>query len=664
MERHLREMVAAERRRRFVGRTSELALFATALATDRPAFAVLHVHGVGGVGKSALLRMFADQARQAGRSVVLIDGHDVQPNQVSFAAAFDESAAAEPFVVLVNSYELLSPLDDWLRTDFIAGLPAGSLVVLAGRRAPTAGWRDDPGWRGMSRTLSLTNLETEDAVAYLACAGVPAAVRDPVAAATRGHPLALGLVVDVLAQRPDATPEDLLGDPDVVAALTLRLLEQAPDARHRAALATCAIARFTTEVSLRAALQAQDVHEVFGWLRGLSCMEAGARGIYPHDLARDVIEADLRWRDEDLYRQLWHRSRAFSQQRIKASDGADRREHIFDLVFTTRTDPVSRRYWRWESFGTAAPEPATPADRAAILDLVAAHEGPASRRIAAEWWERAPDAFTVYRRGGEVGGMAAWVTLTDAISRDAPSDPVVAAVRAHIARQGGLRPGDEVLLRRFLVDREVYQDPSPAVDLSMIAHFEFVASRPRLAWIVMTVADAQFWAPQFAGINFHKLSDDPLVGDRSIAVFVRDTREPSPVFDPVRAAPVQVTEMLPRPEFDGAVRDAFRDLTRAGALQTNPLLALARVRDLGGGPDALRAVLTEAVEALREHPRDVKQYRAVDRTYLRPAPTQERAAELLGLPFTTYRRHLTQGVARVAQTLWQQEHPLGQEPTG
>ena len=122
--------------------------------------------------------------------------------------------------------------------------------------------------------------------------------------------------------------------------------------------------------------------------------------------------------------------------------------------------------------------------------------------------------------------------------------------------------------------------------------------------------------------------------------------------------------MLPRPEFDGAVRDAFRDLTRAGALQTNPLLALARVRDLGGGPAALRAVLTEAVEALREHPRDVKQYRAVDRTYLRPAPTQERAAELLGLPFTTYRRHLTQGVARVAQTLWQQEHPLGQEPTG
>jgi hypothetical protein len=384
-------------------------------------------------------------------------------------------------------------------------------------------------------------------------------------------------------------------------------------------------------------------------------MEAGVRGIYPHDLARDVIAADLRWHDEALYWQLWHRARAHSQLGIRTSQGIDRREHIFDLVFTTRTDPVSRRYWRWESFGAAAPEAATPTDRAAILDMVSAHEGPASRRIAAEWWERAPGAFTIYRRGGEVAGMAAWVTLTDGLSRDAPSDPVVAAVRAHIARQGGLRPGDQVLIRRFLIDRELYQDPSPAVDLSLVARFEYVASKPRLAWIVMTVTDAEFWMPQFAEINFHKLSDDPLVGDRPIAVFVCDTREPSPVFDPVRPAPAQVTPPTSRLEFDAAVRDAFRDLTRAGALQTNPLLALARVRDLGGGQDALRAMLTEAVEA----PRDVKQYRAVDRTYLRPAPTQERAAESLGLPFTTYSRHLTQGVARVAQALWQQEHPSG-----
>lgn len=61
--------------------------------------------------------------------------------------------------------------------------------------------------------------------------------------------------------------------------------------------------------------------------------------------------------------------------------------------------------------------------------------------------------------------------------------------------------------------------------------------------------------------------------------------------------------------------------------------------------------LLAAVEQLRSHPRDEKLHRALDRTYLRPAATQELAAELLDLPFSTYRRHLTHGIARVATVL-------------
>jgi hypothetical protein len=47
---------------------------------------------------------------------------------------------------------------------------------------------------------------------------------------------------------------------------------------------------------------------------------------------------------------------------------------------------------------------------------------------------------------------------------------------------------------------------------------------------------------------------------------------------------------------------------------------------------------------LGEHPCEDKLWRAVERTYVRPAASQERAAAALGLPFSTYRRHLTQGV--------------------
>ena len=117
--------------------------------------------------------------------------------------------------------------------------------------------------------------------------------------------------------------------------------------------------------------------------------------------------------------------------------------------------------------------------------------------------------------------------------------------------------------------------------------------------------------------------------------------------------------VLSQPEFDQAARQAMRDLRRPDLLARNPLLRTRMVRDRAGteepGAATLEALVCAAVESLCEHPRDDKLWRAVERTYVRPAATQERAAAALGLPFSTYRRHLTQGVDRVVAWLWDQE---------
>jgi len=51
----------------------------------------------------------------------------------------------------------------------------------------------------------------------------------------------------------------------------------------------------------------------------------------------------------------------------------------------------------------------------------------------------------------------------------------------------------------------------------------------------------------------------------------------------------------------------------------------------------------------------VKFYRAVYHTYIQPAPTQEAAAELLDVPFSSYRRHLKTGVDQITEMLWHRE---------
>jgi hypothetical protein len=119
--------------------------------------------------------------------------------------------------------------------------------------------------------------------------------------------------------------------------------------------------------------------------------------------------------------------------------------------------------------------------------------------------------------------------------------------------------------------------------------------------------------------------------------------------------------VLSHEQFRAAVRQALRDRQRPDRLAANLLNRTRLVRARFGpdaGADALAELIDEAAEALAADPRDAKAHRAIDRTYLRPAATQEKAAEVLGLPFSTYRDHLNRGIDRIVEQLWQRElHP-------
>lgn len=97
-------------------------------------------------------------------------------------------------------------------------------------------------------------------------------------------------------------------------------------------------------------------------------------------------------------------------------------------------------------------------------------------------------------------------------------------------------------------------------------------------------------------------------------------------------------------------------------LQTNPLTQSRLVVKQAGANApktervaVLKTLLQQAADSLQNSPRELKFYRALYHTYFQPASTQEQTAELLNLPFSTFRRHLKTGLARTTQILWQQE---------
>ena len=650
------------RRRRFVGRTAELELFEQALEGTAP-FAVLFVHGPGGVGKSALLGAFAEAAERRSIPVTRVDLRAIDVSPPGFEAALGPPPDG-PRVLLLDTYEAAVGLDAWLRERYLPGLREDVRVVIAGRDPPAPAWRADAGWRELLRVVSLRNLDPDDARAFLRVEGVPEPLHDGALAATHGHPLALRLFVDVLAQ--GKAPVDLAAAPDVVRELLERFAADAPSARHRLALDACAHARITTEDMLRAALGGDDAAELFGWLRTLSFVDERPEGAFPHDIARAALDADLRWRDRARYLELHRGIRRHVVERVHATAGAEQQRAVADLIFLHRGNPFATAFWDWESFGLAYPDVMRPGDDETVLAMVERHETSASRALAEHWLEHQPEAFTVFRGADEAPiGFAAILALHAAGEQAIAADPGASAAWEHVRRRGPLRPGDEVHAGRWFMDAEAYQAPSASFNVVTIVSTQLWMTRPRLAWdLVGPWADADAIEPIMRYIDHHPSPDAAFeVGGRRYQLFAHDWRqvgiaewldlmagrELDAGFD-ARATERAPLLALSQPEFAAATRRALRDLHRADALAANPL---ARTRMAVGTP--LADLIEQAVSALRADPRDAKLARALERTYLRPAPTQERAAEVLGLPFSTYRRHLTRGVERVVEWLWQRE---------
>ena len=524
------------RRRRFVGRAGELELLRAAVEEPAAPWGVLFVYGPGGVGKTALLAAFAEAVEAAGVPVWRVDLRGVEVSPPGFLAAVagamgvaDGAAAVAMLgsrgrrVLLLDTYESAAGLDRWVREDFLPGLGAESRVVVAGRDAPSRGWLEDAGWRDLLRVVALRNLSPDETRAFLRVAGIEEGVHERVLELTHGHPLALSLLVDVLDHGGDVAP--LLGfelgqAPDVLGVLLERFVAGVPSQRHRRALEVCAHARVTSEDLLRTALGGEDPGALFEWLRGLSFVESGVDGLFPHDLARDVLDADLRWRDRTRYADVHRRVRRHVVARIRAGVGREQQRAAADLHFLHRGNAGIRGFYDWASLGQGYADGLRAGDAEAVVAMVERFETPQSVALARFWLGRQPRAFQVFRRPGceEPFGFAEMLALHAASAAERAADPGAAAMWAYALAHGAPRPGEEVFAFRTYMDAEAYQAPSASFNVAAILSVQHYVSCPRLAWdFIGGWADPDAIAPFMAHIDYARVPEaDFEVGGRAL----------------------------------------------------------------------------------------------------------------------------------------------------
>jgi len=674
------DLLGRTRATRFVGRAVEQELFRDVVSGDTPS-RLLWLHGPGGVGKTSLLEAFERIARDAGRRWFRVDLRSVDPQPDAFLGELSlrgwPQPAASASVVAVDTFEMAGSLDVWLREEWLPALSAESVVVVAGRRAPGDAWLGDEGWRTMIREIRLRNFTPAEAHDYLAVNGIPLQHRKPAAELTHGHPLALSLLTELLIHQPAGELKHLADAPDLVASLVQRLLESIPDEQHLSTLRLCAHAWMTTEDLLRETLEVPDAHAAMQWLRGLSVIDEGPYGLFPHDLARDVIDADFRWRDPAGYATLHRQVQRASVRRARGLTGADQQRAIMHVVYAHRRSSATSSYWDYSQLGAVYADRLRPPDAERLLAMTERHQGGAQAALVEHWLTRQPDGFRVIRAGGpDPVGFAAVIRLDLAEESDRELDPAVDAAWRAVERRRPLRPGDHLTMIRFLVDADRNQAPSRTLNLGPVLTIQLLLADPAIAWDLLTWIDTGQMDPLMEFIDYGKFPEAGYsVGDVTYAIFGRDFRGGHLTEWLAMLADRELGEPVPPStgrrevlalsftEFADSVRQGLRDLVRQDRLAVNPLCRSRLVRDLDDDrdpPGRLAELIRRAVADLAEDPRETRLARALDRTYLRPAVTQEAAAEVLGLPFSTYRRHLTRGVERVVEKLWSLE--VGAEP--
>ncbi|MEU9383258.1 AAA family ATPase [Streptomyces sp. NPDC048279] len=676
---NLANQLNAARDRAFVGRLDELKRFWSALDRMPGTGSVFYVHGPGGVGKSTLLRRFAAEARDAGRVVVVqVDGRLIDPSPAGFRAEVAEvGRAGTPggCVLIVDAFEHCQGLEGWLRERYLPRLPENTVVVIAGRQPPSMGWLCDLAWSDALNVLPLGPLDPEAAATFLDRRGVARSVRDSVLAFAGGHPLALSLAASVaIADTHEAASWE--PKPDVIAALLAALVGDLPSRTHRLALETAAHVLTTTESLLAAMIGEEQSDSMFAWLRGLPFCEYGRNGLYLHDLVREILDRDFRWRDPHGYEHMHRRTGHYLLNRVRVASEPDMMTAVRALTYLKRYGGMAPYFQTMEREGDVYDEVLRPDDHEAVIRMAAEAEGEESAQIVRFWLQENPQDFWLYRNAqtGTPVAFMAWLRLSRPYV-GAAVDPVVAAAWEHVSQVDPLRPGEHMLLCRFLVCPEAYAEVSTAGHLMQLRICGDWIRSSGLSWSFIASPHAEAWTPLMDHLGHRKIYQRPWLGGRILGLFACDWRvTPLEIwFD--RTQPGHLSEPktplgaghgdrkpLSRTEFDKSVRDALRSLYRPEALRANPLLSGHLMAVHGGSEDpaeALRRVLTDTVETLLDDPRGGKLHRAVETTYLRKVPTQEAAAERLRLPYSTYRRHLSQGIDRVCELLWHLETSLG-----
>jgi hypothetical protein len=445
-----------------VGRERELSLLERQLASDGAV--VTFVHGMGGIGKTALLGAAEPRLSAAGARVLRLDGRVIEPTPRGFLGAIARVLGAVTFddvealadelerdratsVIVVDEFDRVRLLDDWLRQELLPALPERTRFIFAGRLAPRSAWLMSPGWSEAVISLKLDALADAPSRELLARRGVSDEAMPPLLSLARGVPLALSLVTPGRGRPP------LQEEPNVSAVLAALAECSADDLRPelKEAVEAACLVRRTTRTMLEAMLGRACDDALFAELAELSFVEHAEDGLTLHETVRHALASRLRALDPtrclDLRIAAWRKLEALLSDAVPT--GPNAWQLTADVLFLVEHPEVREAFFPSHDEELVV-ESGEPTDHAAVFEIIERFESSELASVFEAWWELARPAFRVVRDSeGVIAGFVI-ATTADSVPRELEGlDPLLAAWLEDLRAGPGSERG-ALLVRRAL----------------------------------------------------------------------------------------------------------------------------------------------------------------------------------------------------------------------
>jgi hypothetical protein len=520
MSRRIHEIVADRVNRELVGRESELADLLRFLQEDRAV--ILHLHGIGGIGKTSVVTALAARARATGIVVAFIDCRGIEPTEQAFLSEMEAivggtirtvenlgerlAEAGSPVLIILDTYEVFRTMDTWLRQNFIPQLPDNVRVVFSGREPPVLSWFSSPGWQGLVRNIALGPISQESELRVLQRSGINDHEARTISRVSRGHPLALQLATSV-AQERHSTDLEGAAISRVVTELTRLYLYEIDNPVTRLVLQAGSVVRSITLSILSAMLPDIAPQDGIEQLRTLPFVEQGRDGLHIHDVVQQSIATMLRSEDPERYRHYRRAAWLQLQREVRTAGKTDLWRYTADMLYILE-NPIVREAFFPSGAHEFFVEPARPDDYTVIRQISARYETPEATRLLDVHYQREPRTiWAIHDSNRQVAGYFAAV-VPDSVSRAwMRSDPILRAWLDHLANHPVPRSQQALFVHRLLSD-EYEEAPSPVQAGAWLEVKRlYMELKPQLRRVYFAQRDLDTPWPALEELGFYRAHD-------------------------------------------------------------------------------------------------------------------------------------------------------------